>query len=302
MNSIINFLSQPRKIVLGLCSRGFLRFISDEQYLKMRLEDLFGSKPDLENPRTFCEKLQWLKLHDRNPAYTAMVDKYEVKRHVAEKIGEQYIIPTIGVWDSFDEIDFDALPEQFVLKCTHDSGGLVICRDKSNFDMAKARQKINRSLKRNYYYLGREWPYKNVKPRIIAEKYMEDSGSEELKDYKFFCFEGVPGYCQVISDRSTNEKIDFFDMSWNHQPFVGVIGLTLDVGNSDVPVSKPVSFETMKELSQKLAAGIPFCRVDFYEVNGQLFFGEVTFYPASGFGKFTPDEWNTILGDRIHLP
>lgn len=274
--------------------------IPDKIYLKIIYKRVLGKRLNLSNPQTFNEKIQWLKLYDRNPEYTTMVDKYEVKEYVADKIGEQYIIPTLGVWDRFDDIDFDKLPDQFVLKCTHDSGGLVICRDKAKLDKIEAKRKIEASLKRNYYYPGREWPYKNVNPRIIAEEYMKDSETDELKDYKFFCFNGEPVYCQVISDRSTNETIDFFDMDWKHQEFTG-LALPHKLFSSH-PVPVPVTFYQMINTAKKLSEKIPFVRVDFYEVNNKMYFGEVTFYPASGFGVFTPEQWNISLGQMIQLP
>ena len=184
-------------------------FLSDEQYLQLKFYDTFGRFMDFSNPQTFNEKLQWLKIYNRNPEYTIMVDKYESKKYISEKIGAEYIIPTLGVWNSFDEIDFDALPDQFVLKCTHDSGGLVVCRDKSSLDMDAARKKIETSLSNNFYYMGREWPYINVPHRIIAEQYMAD----DLRDYKSFCFDGVPRMTLVCSERFTKDglKEDFYD-------------------------------------------------------------------------------------------
>lgn len=186
MNKIGNYIMHPSRLVMSLSARGLLPSLSDQKYIEMKFKSRMGYKLDLENPRTFNEKLQWLKLHDHRPEYTMMVDKYEAKEYVARVIGEEHIIPTLGVWDSFNEIDFNSLPNQFVLKCTHDSGGLVICKDKTSLNIDAAKRKIESSLKRNYYLVGREWPYKNVVPRIIAEKYMEDETSCELKDYKVF--------------------------------------------------------------------------------------------------------------------
>lgn len=280
-------------------ARGFYKKMPDERYLKMKFKALVGYELNLDNPKTYNEKLQWLKLHDRNPLYTKLVDKYEVKEYVAEKIGFKYIIPTIGVWDSFDEIDFDLLPNQFVLKCTHDSGGLVICKDKKKLDMDNTRKKINTSLRQNYYYVHREWPYKNVKPRIIAEEYMEDTVSGELRDYKFFCFGGIPKALFIASDRqdsTTDTKFDFFDMDFNH----------LDVinghPNAEKEIQKPIAFEEMKMLARKLSAGIPHVRVDFYEVDGRVFFGELTFAHWSGFVPFDPMEWDYTFGSWMELP
>jgi len=227
------------------------------------------------------------------------VDKFDVKKYVADRIGEEYIIPTYGVWDSFDEIDFDKLPDQFVLKCTHDSGGLVIVRDKSALDKTKARRKIEKCLKRNFYYLGREWPYKDVKPRIIAEAYMEDETTAELRDYKFFTFNGVPKVLFVASERQKEgeeTKFDFFDMDYNHLPVCN------GHPNASVPPKKPETFEKMRELAEKLSEGIPHLRVDFYEVNGKIYFGELTFYHWSGMVPFEPEEWDYTFGSWLELP
>lgn len=298
-NKLKTFIKKPiTSLIFFLNNRKIVLIKNDEKFLKMR-GNINDMKINIAQPRSFSEKLQWLKLHNRKPEYTTMVDKIAVKDYVAKKIGEEYIIPTIGVYEKFDDIDFNKLPKQFVMKCNHDSGGLIICKDKTKLDIKAAKKKINKSLKRNYYYTGREWPYKNVKPKIIIEQYMEDTESAELMDYKFYCFNGEPKYCQVIADRSTNETIDFYDMDWVHQPFTG-LGLPLK------PFAKklhdmPKTFELMKKSAKKLAKGIPFVRIDFYEINGKMYFGEITFYPASGFGKFSPDEWNKKLGDMIDL-
>ncbi len=276
------------------------RSMPDKLYLRMMYKRIVHRKLNITNPQTFAEKMQWLKLYNRNPQYTIMVDKYEAKKYVSDLIGEQYIIPTIGVWEHFNEIDFDKLPNQFVLKCTHDSHGVVICKDKSKMDRAAAQNKLSVALKTNFYYFGREWPYKNVLPRIIAEQYMEDSETDELRDYKFFCFGGKPLYCQVISNRSSNETVDFFDMDWQHQDFTGLAMPHKPF--SKLSIHKPINFEKMKELANVLSNGMTFIRVDFYEVNGQVYFGELTFYPASGFGEFHPPKWNKIMGDLVILP
>lgn len=259
----------------------------------------FKKFPNLKNPRTFNEKLQWLKLYDRKPEYTQMVDKYEAKQYVAERIGEEYVAPCYGVWDSFDEIPFDKLPDQFVLKCTHDCGGLVICRDKKNLDMAAARKKITESLKRNYYLQSREWPYKNVKPRILAEKYLEDDKTGELRDYKFFCFDGEPKVLFVATARQSEQeetKFDFFDMEYNH------LDIRNGHPNAEMPPEKPSNFAQMQELAAQLSKGIPEVRVDFYEVNGSIYFGELTFFHWGGKVPFEPNEWDRVFGDWIQLP
>lgn len=294
-----NFISDSAKRILYLSQLGFYRHMDDRKYLEKLYRATFGKELNLENPQTFNEKLQWLKLYDRKPIYTTMVDKYAAKEYVADKIGEEYIIPTLGVWDKFDDIDFDALPDQFVLKCTHDSGGLAICRNKKTFDIAAARKKINRCLKRNYYYTFREWPYKNVKPRIIAEKYMVDESGYELKDYKIFCFDGQPKIMFIATDRANPEeetKFDFFDMEFNHLPFQN------GHPNAKKSIMQPKGFKKMKELAAKLSAGIPQVRVDFYDIDGKVYFGELTFSHWSGFVPFDPEEWDYKLGAWIDLP
>lgn len=295
MTKIVKLLKNPWSVFCPLAYRGVFDRMDDEMYLKLMYRAFMGQKLNLENPHTFNEKLQWLKLYDRKFEYSKLVDKYEVKKEIANIIGKEYIIPTLGIWDSFDDIDFDSLPNQFVLKCTHDSGGLVICSDKNTLDKKAARLKITESLKRNYYYSGREWPYKDVPHRIIAEQYMAD----DLRDYKLFCFDGVPRMTLVCSERFTEEglKEDFYDEAWNH----------LDVrrpahGNAVLPIQRPKQYELMRELAAKLSEKMPFARIDFYEIDEKVYFGEITFYPASGFEGFKPEEWDLKLGEWIKLP
>lgn len=274
-----------------------MRIIPDRAYIQMYYFAHFKKFCNLKNPKTYNEKLNWLKLHDKNPIYTRIVDKFEAKEYVKDIIGDQYIIPTLGVWDNFDDIDFDELPQQFVLKCTHDSEGLVIVKDKDKLDKEMAKNKIESALKQNFFYIGREWPYKNVKPRIIAEKYMEDHIDGELRDYKFFCFDGEPKAMFVASDRaSDNVKFDYFDLNFNH------LDIKQKYPHAEQPLRKPVTFEKMIELSKVLSKGFPHVRVDFYEVDGQLYFGELTFYHFSGFMPFEPNKWDKIFGDWIKLP
>ena len=291
--------NKKNEIVFKMWQRGWLNPLPDKFFLKLIFRVRMGKKLNLKHPKTFSEKLQWLKLYDRRPEYTDMVDKYEAKRYVAERIGAQYIIPTLGVWDRFEDIDFDALPDRFVLKCTHDSGGLVICRDKKTLNKEVARVKIERSLARNYYIHGREWPYKNVKPRILAEKYMEDTKTAELRDYKFFCFDGVAKALFIATERQkagAEVKFDFFDMDFKHLEF------RQGHPNASVLPEKPEKFDEMRELAEKLAKGIPQLRVDFYEVNGKTYFGELTFSHFGGMMPFEPKEWDTTFGDWIKLP
>lgn len=269
--------------------------IPDYFFLKYLFKKNTGKTLNLKSPRTFNEKLQWLKLYDRNPLYTILVDKCAVKQYVLDKIGGQYIIPTIGVWKAFEDIDFDKLPCQFVLKCTHDSGGIVICKDKSLLNIDDARNKIAESLKQNFYYAFREWPYKNVPPRIIAEKYMEDE-SGELRDYKVMCFDGIPKLIEYHQGRFNSHTQDFYDENWNLLP------MSQGTPLSGTKIGKPLFFEQMMKLSAILSGGIPHVRVDWYCVHNQLYFGEMTFYDASGFEEFEPEEYNRILGDWIKLP
>ena len=418
-----------------LAGRGFYDSLSDEDYIRRLYRAYFHKEIDLANPKTFNEKLQWLKLYDRNPLYTKLVDKYEVKKYVADLIGEEYIIPTYGVWNHFDEIDFEVLPDQFVLKCTHDSGGIVIVSDKNNFDRKAARKKIEKHLKKSYYKLGREWPYKHVAPRIIAEKYISetddkvfhfsgvpkiiqvdfagfvdhkrklystdweyieteikfqldrdheikkpealeemlalakklskvfsflrtdfycidekiffgelifchDSGTEEfrpekygielekyismdkggiiskegfilsilfenttkkkdsvLTDYKFMCFDGKFEMAFTCTNRFSKDelRVTFFDKEWNAMPF------ERHYKKSDEPIDKPSNFELMILIAEKLSFGIPFVRIDFYETQNQLFFGEMTFFPGNGVEEFEPDFWDGKIGDLLYL-
>lgn len=295
---ILKCITDKKYRTLKMAWRGWYDNLNDRQYLEMMFPLMTGYSLNLEQPVTFNEKMQWLKLYDRKPIYTTMVDKYEAKKYVASIIGDEYIIPTIRVWDNFDEIDFDNLPNQFVLKCTHDSGGLVICRDKNKLDLSSVRKKISKSLKRNFYYAGREWPYKNVKPRIIAEKYMEDHSTSELRDYNFFCFGGMAKCYKVDFDRFVEHRANYFSTD----------GELMKIGeeicppnfNKEIPVHENI--EKMKELAEKLSATKPFLRADFYDADGKVYFGELTFYPASGFGKFIYDGNDERLGSWIKLP
>lgn len=274
-----------------------LPLLPDENFLKMYYLVMMRRELNLKNPQTFNEKLQWLKLYDRKPEYTTMVDKYAVKKYVADIIGEEYIIPTLGVWDHFDEIDFDKLPNQFVLKCTHDSGGLVICKDKDKLDLKAARQKIEKSLKQNYYWSGREWPYKNVKRRIIAEKYMSDERKEELSDYKVLCFNGEPKIIEVHKGRFNGQHTqDCYDEFWNKTDIE-----QYDLPKSDEIMPKPVFLEEMLHLSKLLSKNLIHVRVDWYFTNNRLYFGELTFYDGSGYNQFCGNA-DELLGSWIKLP
>mgnify|MGYP004614013477 FL=1 len=280
MNKIISYIVEPKKIILYLMNKNYLSFIPDETFLKMKYKLMMGKKLDLENPKTFNEKLQWLKLHDRNPEYTKMVDKYEAKEYVANIIGKEYIIPTLGVWDKFDDIDFDALPNEFVLKPTHTSGNVFICKDKSKIDYKKLKKQVNKWLKRDYYKIHREWPYKNVKPRIIAEEYMENKDHTSIKDYKFYCFNGQADYVMICTGRETGHpKFYFYNKEWKFMRNMSNDGMKLE-GKLE---EKPIGIEKMFEIAEKLSQGIKFVRMDLYNVNEKIYFRRIYVFPSSGF-------------------
>lgn len=280
-------------------SHDYYHDMSDEEFLKKMFYYKMGYPLDLNSPSTFNEKLQWLKLHDRNPLYTRLVDKYAVKAYVAKKIGKEYIIPTLGIWKDVDEINFDKLPQKFVLKCTHDSHCIIICNDKSKLDIPLVKEKLRKGLKRNYYWVGREWPYKNVPHRIIAEKYMTDEeGVDTFTDYKFFCFNGKVDCVMVCLDRQTNDtKFYFFDSNWKL--------LKLNKRGKAAPegftIPKPSAMDQMFELAAKMAEGMPFVRVDLYQSCGKIYFGEMTFYPTNGFDANILPETDKYWGNLLTL-
>lgn len=299
MNRVIKILRDPFKVFPALGSRYFLKWMPDKLYQTLYFRGMIGKWPNLKKPTTYNEKLQWLKLYNRKPEYINLVDKYKVRQYVANKVGDEILIPLLGVWDSFDEIDFSVLPSKFVLKCTHDSGSVLLCNNKQDFDFELAKKKLDKSMQKNYFWYSREWPYKNVKPRIIAESFMVDESGYELKDYKFFCFDGVPKALFIATDRAVigqETKFDFYDMNFNHLDIInGHV-------NSNKRISCPKSFEKMKEISSKLSEGIPHVRVDLYEINGHIYFGEMTFSHWGGLCPFQPEKWDYIFGSWISLP
>ena len=253
-----------------------------------------GYRMNLGNPRTFNEKLNWLKLHDHNPLYNMLADKYEVKRYVSEKVGAQYVVPCYGVWENPKEIDFYALPDKFVLKTTHNSGGVVVCKDKSTFDISAANAFLQANVRRNYYPLGREWAYKDIKPRVLADKYIENTGRDELLDYKFWCFDGEPKYvyCTV---KNSDIFENFYDIEFNP--------VDIDHGfRRAVPeFQKPSGYDEMLMLARKLSEGIPFVRIDFFEAGGHVYFGEFTFYDWGGLRPFANLRMDEELGHLIKI-
>lgn len=298
MQSISYYFHNPRKLGLRLLVR-FGSWLPDKAFLKCKFRLAMGYKLDLKNPKSFSEKLQWLKLYDRRPEYTTMVDKVKAKEYVSSVIGKEYIIPTLGVWADPDEISFYNLPNRFVLKVNHNSGtGMYICKDKNTMDIEKVKAGLRKGLKENFYMINREWPYKDVQRRIIAEKYMEDDYGE-LRDYKFFCFDGVVKAMFIAKDRSKGEdavRFDFFDADFNHLPF------TNGHPNAEILPEKPKKFEEMKQLASKLSKGIPHVRIDFFEVGDKVFFGEMTFFHWGGTMPFDPVEWDYVFGQWIILP
>ena len=280
-----------KKMILALT-----RTVPDELYLRIMYRIVTGKTLHLNPPITYNEKLQWLKLNYRKDEFTDMVDKYEVRKYIEQRVGNKYLIPLIGIWDSPDEINYEMLPEKFVLKCTHDCEGLAICKDKLTFDFESAKANLKLALSRNFYYQGREWPYKNVKPRIICEKYMEDSGESQLTDYKVFNFNGTPKIIQVDYDRFSGHKRQFFDIEWNR----------LDVSfhfpsDQSKHLEKPEKLNEMLELAKILADGFPHLRTDFYIVDNNIYVGEMTFFHGTGMGKWTPDSFDTEMGKWLDL-
>jgi len=282
---------------LALAIRKLHWLFSDKIYLKVYYFIKTGKRLNLKNPKSFNEKIQWLKLYDRQAIYSTMVDKYNVKKYVSKLIGEEYIIPTLGVWNSFQEIDFDKLPKQFVLKTTHDSGGVEICKDKGSFNFSKAQNHLNKSLRTKFYLRGKELPYKNVKPQIIAEQFMVDESNSELKDYKIFTFNGEPKFIQVDFDRFASHKRNIYDTLWNF------IDEQIQYPNDkNRIINKPTSLSKMLDLAKTLSKNTPLLRVDFYSINSKIYFGELTLYHGSGFEKFSNKNFGFSLGSLISLP
>ena len=278
-----------------------LFWLPDEPYIRLFYFATTGRKLNLKNPVTFEDKQQWLKLHDHNAGYTKLADKYLVRKHIKRTIGEGYSFPLLGRWQKFDEIDFNVLPEQFVLKCNHDSGSVRVIKSKSSLrdeDYVQLKKHFDKRVRRNFYYAGREFPYKNIKPCIIAEKYMIDSKQKtsSLNDYKFFCFNGVPKIVLIVTDRAIDCRYDFYDMNFNH------LDLRYGKSRDDDRIQEPEFFSEMKKIATKLSEGIPFVRIDLYEIDGKVYFGEYTFFDGGGFQWLQPDRWEYKMGSWLQLP
>lgn len=296
-NKLMRALKDPYYAGMIILNKFGTKFInSDEIYIKLDYFLNMKQKADLKNPKRFNEKLCWLKLYCKKPEYTLMVDKVGAKEYVGKIIGKDFLIPTLGVWERFEDIDFEMLPNKFVLKCSHDSGGLIICSDKTKLNINAARKKINKCLKRNYFLEHREYQYKDVKHRIIAEEYLVDESGFELKDYKFFCFNGEPKMLFIATDRPNDVRFDFFDINFNHLPFKQGHPLAEKI------ILKPHNFDLMVDIARKLSINIPHVRVDLYNVNGKVYFGELTFTHFSGNVAFEPDEWDYKIGEWLELP
>lgn len=298
-NRLIELLCHPREWWYKVVSHYPQLITDDRKFLEYIWKHRMDYPLNIDYPTTFNEKLQWLKIYDRRPEYTTMVDKYAVKDYVAGIIGKEYIIPTLGVWDKVKDIDWEKLPNQFVLKCTHDSGGIVICRDKKTLDKKATKKKLKKSLKRDYYLAGREWPYKNVPRRIIAEEYIETGNNiEGLIDYKFMSFNGKVKCCFTCTRRYAKEglRVTFYDNNWNILPF------ERSHPKETTPCQKPYCYEQMKIAAEKLSENLPFARIDFYEIDHRPYFGEITLYPGNGYEAFQPMEWDIKLGEWIELP
>ena len=297
-NTLVKLITDKdfRWVYMG--RKSFFNYMPDEEFLRKKYKHQLHKDLNLDNPKDFNEKIQWLKLYNRNPEYVQMVDKVSVKDYIADRIGSEHIIPTLGVYDKYEDIDFDSLPDQFVIKCTHDSASTFVCSDKKTFDFKKARKKIKSSLKTNYAMLGREWPYYSVKPRIIIEKFMVDESGTELKDYKFFCFNGKVKCFSVDFNRFTNHRANYYTPDFE----LLTLGKKLCPPDPDQKLDKPQHLDEMIRIAEQLSAGIPFLRVDLYNINGQIYFGELTLFPASGFSPFVTDEWDRTMGNWLTLP
>lgn len=296
----IKLLRTNRNMFLAQCIESVSFLFSDKKYLELIFKYRLGYPINWDTPTTYNEKLNWLKIHDHNPLYTQLVDKYQVKSFVEKKVGSKYLIPTIAVWNNPEDIDYTKLPDQFVLKTTHGGGneGVVICRDKNNFDINNASRKLKKAMRQDLYKDSREWPYKNVDRKIICEPYIEDKKVGELRDYKFFCFDGEVKALFVATERQNREEpfFNFFDQNYNPLP--------IKQGHPVSPIfpPKPDSFEEMKEVSAKLSKGFVHVRVDLYEANGNVLFGELTFYHFGAVTPFEPVDWDYKFGEWIKLP
>lgn len=303
IHTFIYLLKNDKKRIASALMANFAllpisHLIPDKIYLSMQYRAIFRKKLDWRDPKTFNEKLQWLKIYDRNPEYIKLVDKYEVKKYVAEILGEQYVIPTLGVWNHFDEIDFNSLPDKFVLKCTHDSGSVIICRERDKFDYNKAKEKLEKGLRNNLFWHGREWPYKFVKPRIIAEEYLTNSGTK-WEDFKIHNFIDIRKFLLVCQEQFENsELIEYFlNKEWRHLELI--CKEHYDINEC---VNRPKELDEMVELAKIYSNNMQFCRTDFYTAEGRAYFGEITFYSIGGSLPVMPENLNENIEEWAEIP
>ncbi|WP_270525097.1 ATP-grasp fold amidoligase family protein [Longibaculum muris] len=277
-----------------------LRFLPDLIYIKLYFRLTLKRKLNLKNPITLNEKLQWMKFNDRNPMYTMVSDKLAVRPYIEQVIGKEYLVPLLGKWDNFDDIDFNTLPCQFVLKCNHDSGGLVLCKNKDQLNIKAAKRKINESLRRQFYYIGREWQYKAIKPTIFAEALLLDEDGNPPADYKISCFNGEIDNIMVCIDRFTESgvKFYFFDKDWNFLRY----NKDDDKLPADFTIKKPDNLNEMLEIARKLSKPFNFARIDLYNIKGKIYFSEITLSPNSGFDTDITYETDLLLGEKLHIP
>ena len=296
---IWKYIKKPEKFICDLCdydNHRFARFIPDKLHLKCLFKKHMNTKLNLSNPKTFSEKLQWLKLYNRNPDYTVMVDKVAVKQYIADKLGSEFIIPTIGVYNSVEEIPFDDLPEKFVIKCTHDSGSLFICDKNSDIDINSIKKDLSKHMQMNHFWYSREWPYKNIKPKIIIEEFISDEKGRSPADYKFFCFNGKMEIFKIDYNRFSNHISNYYSKDLNYLDFHEKTFLS----TSDIKLNLPEKFNEMVTVAEKLSEGIPFLRVDLYYTNSKIYFGELTFFPHSGILPYT-NNGDLMMGNILDL-
>ncbi|WP_218162511.1 ATP-grasp fold amidoligase family protein [Alkalibacterium sp. 20] len=292
-----SLVKTPRRLIRRLGNKYLLNWLPDYIYIRLVYWGETGQKLNIKNPKSYNEKIQWIKLYDRKTLYNVIADKYAVRAYVREKIGEKYLIPLIAVYDNVDEIEWDSLPKKFVLKCTHGSGSNIICSGKKDLDIIAAKRKLNKWMKKNWFWFGREWAYKDIKPRIICEDYMTDESGVELKDYKIFCFNGEPKLIEVDFDRHSNHQRNLYTLDWEY------IDATIKYPNDSTKIiNKPTQLTELLELARKLSENIPHARIDFYSIDDNIYFGEITLYHGSGFERFEPQSLGLELGDCIKLP
>lgn len=296
MKKVINIISNPKKMICALANRGLFNWLSDKKFLELYYYCKMGKKLDLENPKTYNEKLQWLKLYDRNELYCKLVDKYQVRQYIKSTIGEKYLVPMIKMYESEKDINWNELPNEFVIKCTHGSASVIVCKNKNELNINYEKEKLKKWLSKNVFYYGREWPYKHLEPRIICEKLLKDKNGKIPEDYKIFCFNGEPVAISIHDGRFTEDYThDIYDIDWKK------LNVRRGIKNSNKIKDKPVNFDEMLEISRVLSKGLKHVRVDLYNLDGKIYFGELTFFTASGFQGFEPNEYDYIWGDLITI-